>query len=508
MKNLLILINILFALSIVLPIETTDTTGDLAEKSANLKKYFDTFSTLTKEEDPNDTIPPEKYKLNEQYPTLINRIRKPLFFIEELDIHNITYNTNVSIRFPYTFVPFGGLNMIPAGSSSLYGSRGIDFGFLFRAESILNGKVSFTALNSFTSIGSLITLAGIEMDPGFTSDNRLRFYNNAALYTTAPQHGLLYDFYNPSKAYLSKAYKKLFHEKLNVQLTDYNRTGLYYIAGFTYLLPLHDIMSNTAIKLNYSYTQTKLLSIFTKVDEYPPALEYVDQSDITISLIENINYSRLKQEKAVLTGYDINFLSQFNLPLLKEGYDRTPDFSFSLKGLYSKRIYKDFTLKTRLVGGYNYGTRENLSGDGKIRGVGIGDFTGFGYAFANIDILVPVVNINLYNVADVTLRQKVNFIIFFALFADGGVAISNDSLRVNSYDFDYSENNYLKDNRLNLPDGKNYLNYAFSAGGGLRISPYFLHFLVRIDVGVNILEAVLEKKSPSVEITLSLNDVY
>jgi hypothetical protein len=132
--------------------------------------------------------------------------------------------------------------------------------------------------------------------------------------------------------------------------------------------------------------------------------------------------------------------------------------------------------------------------------------SGFGYALANIEASIPVMYIDLHDTANYTHRQKVTYLMYLNLFVDGGIAFSNDEMKVRDYEY-LSKNTYLKDFRCYVDD-KNYLTYALSAGGGITFVPYFLHFTVRIDVGVNILEAALEQKAPSIGLTVSFNDMF
>ena len=114
--------------------------------------------------------------------------------------------------------------------------------------------------------------------------------------------------------------------------------------------------------------------------------------------------------------------------------------------------------------------------------------------------------IDLYDTANYTHRQKVTYLMYVNLFVDGGLAFSNDDMKVRDYEY-LEKNTYLKDFRCYLDD-KNYFTYALSAGAGITFVPYFLHFVVRIDVGVNILEPILEQKAPSIGLTVSFNDMF
>ena len=67
------------------------------DESSDLNKN----STLTESEDPYLVYNPEKFGIDENYIKRITRIKNLKTYNDEIDIHNITYNTNVSLRFPF-----------------------------------------------------------------------------------------------------------------------------------------------------------------------------------------------------------------------------------------------------------------------------------------------------------------------------------------------------------------------------------------------------------------------
>ncbi|HBD95483.1 MAG: hypothetical protein A2015_08125 [Spirochaetes bacterium GWF1_31_7] len=465
------------------------------DESSDLNKN----STLTESEDPYLVYNPEKFGIDENYIKRITRIKNLKTYNDEIDIHNITYNTNVSLRFPFTFIPFGGVNL-GFNNTSHYGFRGFDIGFLYKMETLLRGTASFTTLNSFTSTGSFITFTQFDIYPDFSKDKKIKIYNNASIYTTAPQFSFLKDFHASSGGYIGRLFKRL-----KIDQTNYNKTGFSYGAGIEVVLPFKDIVSDTSIAVDYNFTDTILTDPYRII--YPADEKNIQKSELYINIMETLTFSMQKQDKALLLGEIVRVYGMASFPLLKDGFDRTPELNLKISNVYTKKIYKDFALKTRILGGLNFNSRENLSGDGMVRGLNKGDFTGFTYLLANIDLLLPMVNININSAADVVFRQKVNFIMYLALFIDGGIALNNDTLSINNCEFEYT-NNYLKEYRLYFPDSDNYFNYSFTAGGGLRIYPYFLHFMVRLDIGINLLDTIIYKNAPHVELTISLNDVF
>lgn len=465
---------------------------------SSLSKVLQKYTALTEEENPYAIYNPEKFGIDEIYAKRILRERNPVFHINEIDIHNISYNTNISLRFPFTFLPFGGVNMV-FGNSSHYNSRGIDIGFLFRMETLLSGNMAFTALNSYTNTGSFITFTQIDFYPDIMKEKRFKLYTNLNVNTTAPQHYFLGGYHASEGNYLGRIFKRLKMDK-----TNYSRTGFSWGAGTEVTLPFYDITSDTALRLDYSYTDTILPSPFKII--YPTEVKEVKESNLTVNIMETLTFSLQKQEKILLTGNLLRVYLSGAFPVIKADNNFTPDLSMKISNVYTKKLFRDFSVKTRAIAGVNYNNRENLSGDGMVRGSARGSFTGLTYLMANLDLLIPLLNVDLYSAVDVQFKNKVNFAIFFALFFDGGVSISSDNLKINSLEYSYKS--YLKDHRVYFDDGSHFLDYAFTAGAGIRVYPYFLHFIVRLDVGVNVLESIIYKKQPTIELTISFNDVF
>lgn len=474
-----------------------DVTDDIDDNTDDVQNFY--ISTLSKEDDPFAHYNPRLFWKSNNYQKTLIRNRTPFFFINELDTRNLTLNTNVSFRTPYTQIPFGGLSTVFNGSR--HAARGLDFGFYYRDEHLLDGRVMLSALNSFAFNGSFFTLVGADIFPG-SEERKLKLLTNMAVYTTAPQYGLMSQRNSDIGAMLSKV-----TDKLGLDFSPVNKTGFNFMFGAEYQLPFN-IYALGAVKCNYQHIASELTDAFG--DDYPALSKDWNEDFLSLSVAAKVRYDTRRQEKALRTGNVLTGDFSLDLPLVESGYYKIhqfiPQFSVTASDVYCKKVYKDYAIKARLLAGYNYGYLTNLSGDGAVRGLSLGSFSGFGFALANIEACIPVMYIDLHNTADYAHRQKVTYLMYVNLFVDGGVAFSNDEMKVRDYEY-MAGNTYLKDFRCYIDD-KNYLTYALSAGAGVTFVPYFLHFVVRIDVGVAILEAALEQKAPSVGLTISFNDIF
>lgn len=470
---------------------------DISDNTDDVQRFY--ISTLPKEDDPFAHYNPKLFWKSDNYQKTLIRNRTPFFFINELDARNLTVNTNVSFRTPYTQIPFGGLSTVFNGSR--HAARGVDFGFYYRDEHLLDGRVMLSALNSFAFNGSFFTLIGADIFP-VGEERKLKLLTNMAVYTTAPQYELMSQRNSNIGATLSKV-----TDKLGLDFSPVNKTGLSFMFGAEYQLPFN-IYALGAVKCNYHHIASELTDAFG--DEYPALSKDWNEDFLSLSIAAKARYDTRRQEKALRTGNVVTGDFSFDLPLVESDYYKirrfVPQFSIAATDVYCKKVYKDYAIKARVLAGYNYGYLTNLSGDGAVRGLSLGRFSGFGYALANVEASIPVMYIDLHNTADYAHRQKVTYLMYVNLFVDGALAFSNDEMKVRDYEY-IAVNSYLKDFRCYVDD-KNYLTYALSAGAGITFVPYFLHFVVRIDVGVAILDAILEQKAPSIGLTISFNDIF
>lgn len=477
--------------------DVLDVTDDVAEETVQEKTFY--TSTLSSEDDPFAHYNPRQFWKTNNYQKTLIRNRIPFFFIDELDTRNLTLNTNVSLRTPYTQIPFGGLSTVFNGSR--HGARGLDFGFYYRDEHLLDGRVMLSALNSFTFNGSFYTLVGVDVFPG-GDERKLKLTANMAVNTTAPQYGLM----SERNSKVGKMLTKI-TDKLGLDFSSVNKTGFHFMFGAEYKLPFNIYLLGAA-KFNYYHIASELTDAFG--DDYPAKSKDLNEDFLSLGIAAKATFDTRRQEKALRTGNLLTGSLSFDLPMVESDYYKNqafiPQFSINATDVYCKKVYKDYAIKARAFAGYNFGYLTNLSGDGAVRGLSLGSFSGFGYALANIEASIPVMYIDLYDTANYTHRQKVTYLMYVNLFVDGGFAFSNDDMKVRDYEY-LEKNTYLKDFRCYLDD-KNYFTYALSAGAGITFVPYFLHFVVRIDVGVNILEPILEQKAPSIGLTVSFNDMF
>lgn len=235
-------------------------------------------------------------------------------------------------------------------------------------------------------------------------------------------------------------------------------------------------------------------------------MDNINFSDLTLGLKEIISWDTRSKIDPYNEGNLLNLEISGTFPLLNKEGNFIPDFSVSIYNSFQKNLYKYITYRFKGLIGYNFNSNENLSGYNFARGISNGSFNGFLYLCTNNEILLPIFNVDLYKIADLDLKHKMPWSVFFAFFVDTGVSLSNINKNIKNYDLDF-KSDYISKKRINLND-EIYFNYALTVGGGLRFHPHKMNFIVRLDIGVNLLEAVIEEKAPSVEIILSFNDIF
>ncbi len=475
--------------------DINDATSDMYKDFTSLSSKVDTFRDFKS----------KYFKTTPEYALYLKRFSHIYYFVDELDKYNFRNNTNVTLWVPFYFAPAGGFDIMN-GSDTAHNSNGVNIAFNYRLYNLFNNKITFYAVNSSTQNGNFNNLTGLDIN-NVDKEGRIRLFESINVFTTGLNYNIFNSF-NSNQAIsknvfivIPKAFKRF-----NLDLTPYNETGFDAITGIDYRIPKIEVNSISTIKLNYSYTD----SILKKVDAvtFPFEAETLYRHRLTLHLIEKAVWNKQKPGNTYFTGNYLSATADFGIPL----YDTFNSGKFTFRGQiedkYTKNLFnKDFFLRGRGLIGINYNISDNLSGDGFIRGLSKHDFTGFIYFVGNLELSLPAVYVNLSAAADVPFKKKANFLLFLTLFSDFGVAVENYGYQINGSYTRYTED-YLKDYRLKLFGDNIYLNYAWTAGGGLRIYPYFMHFIIRFDVGVNVLESILTKKSPSIEFVLAFNDMF
>ena len=118
----------------------------------------------------------------------------------------------------------------------------------------------------------------------------------------------------------------------------------------------------------------------------------------------------------------------------------------------------------------------------------------FGF-LGNIELYVPLVDVTMKAVADVPFNKDAKFVLFWTFFLDGGFTIENYNYYLKNFIERMPRENIKNSLIYGEPLGQtfigedNYLLPSVTAGSGIKIYSYFLPFIIRIDVAMNILKA-------------------
>jgi hypothetical protein len=173
---------------------------------------------------------------------------------------------------------------------------------------------------------------------------------------------------------------------------------------------------------------------------------------------------------------------------------------------FTYKFFREFAVKTRLILGANYNISKDYSGEPYVRGYAAKELTGVFALLGNLELLVPVMNIDIKEAVNIPLKKDAKFLLYLALFADGGFTIDNYGYPLENFTFDDYREQAQSTFNANL--GYNYkLIPALSAGAGIRFYPYFLNFIIRFDFSMNIIKAAIYNKY-SYDIALSFTEMF
>lgn len=462
----------------------------------------------------------KNHKISKEYVKDINWRQDIDFFIDSVDELNLRQNVNILPHIPYTWMLYGGYNY----------NRGIDIGFLFRADNIANSGLAFTTAFSFGQNTKLWLHTNLEYTGFF--DNRLKILQTFSFFTTGPQYSSRINKYKAVQESIDDRFSSLIMRtankiwgKFGLDFVKQNEMGFHFISGIDYRIPVFELNSITTVEMVYDYIYSRDVSdrhLAWNNYEKAPEEDFLKMSTIGLNIRQEFRWNRFKQTQTIPVGNNLSLITKFYLPT-KVGipnYDFR--FKFRIEERFNKKIFREYAVKSRLILAANYNISEDYSGDPYVRGLADYELTGWFALLGNIELLVPLLHADFLKGPDLNkpFRREAKFIVYWAFFADGGFTIENENYYLDNFyerpPKDHIANNFILngDKHEDIPLGNDhYLIPAFSVGTGFHFFPYFLHFLFRLDFSFNILKAAIysnndEYKNQFLEITFSFNQTF
>ncbi len=434
--------------------------------------------------------------------------KKILFYVDEIDQYGMKRNVNIQSWFPHIFAGYDGIKVSNFNlSSSSYdisakNNNSFGIGFLYAYDNIDNSNVSLAFATSIAQLGAFYQHIHFEFIPPILK-NRLTFFSTLSFFDTTP-------LYEAAKGFNSdNTVAKMFNgfgQKFSMGVTNYNSLGLHFLLGGDIRVPFFDININGFVENFYQHN----FAVADFVYDSDDSKYFVDNRSLNTDF-SSINiglggrWQKTKQTSTIVTGNDLSVKTKFIIPY----YNTTgrPSFSFESKieDQITKKLFREFAVRARFIIGANYNTSINYSGDPFIRGFTGEDLTGFFAVLGNLELLIPLIDVNIKQAVGNDLPKDAKFLLHFALFADGGFTIEN-------YDY-YLNDDFINESRTPSKSFKQQLvdNYyiipAITLGGGVRFYPYFLNFILRIDIGVNMIKTIMNQ-APEMEIVIKFNDLF
>ena len=530
LKNKIVFIILIFFLSslsiysLEKGIASNDLTGDLSsngdDKSSNdnndnnkedeyddIPKWIEDNLTISEQDDLYKKKD-KKYQ-SRNYVESLKWRNKILFYVDEIDKFGFKRNINIQSWFPHIFIPYDGIKIsnISLGSStydiSAKNNNSFGLGLLYVYDNIANKNISLAFATSISQLGALYQHIHLEFIPPFLHD-RLTFFSTVSLFDTTPLSYALKNF--DSENTVEKMFNG-FGQKFLMGLTNYNSLGLHFLLGGDVRVPLINININGFIE-NFYQHNFSIVDFIRGNDKYIAKERFLGTDFASINIGLGARWQKTKQTSTIVTGNDLSLKTKFIIPY----YNTTnrPSFSFESKieEQFTKKLFREFAVRARFILALNYNTSINYSHDPYIRGFTGEDLTGFFAFLGNLELLVPLLDVNIKQAVGNDLVKDAKFLIHFALFADGGFTIENYDYYLNT-DFindKRDENRYSKSFIQRIVDNY-YIIPAITLGGGIRFYPYFLNFILRVDFGVNMIKTIMNR-SAELEIVIKLNDLF
>ncbi|OHD20248.1 MAG: hypothetical protein A2Y34_04925 [Spirochaetes bacterium GWC1_27_15] len=445
-----------------------------------------------------------KYNITKNYIDILKHNQKINFLVDEVDKYNFVKNTNMLIWFPYIFMPYGGYSY--RGNVSRGGdiyNGGFTLGFLYRMDNINNSNIAITFASSYAQRGKFFHLINLE-HPSILKDNRLKLILTLSFFTTFPQYSSTI-YYNDTTNTALNIFNKIW-DRLEINFTEINETGLSFIGGVDYRIPKIELNSTSSLELTYKYDVAKAYWDGEAWSSSKPKEELLNRSNFSFNIKQEFRWNKLKQTSTIPKGNELLGFVKFYIPTSNGILNNDFRFKARIEEKFYKILPRDFAFKIRAIMQANYNLSEDFSGDPFIRGYVDKDITGFFALFTNLEFLIPLINVEIKDVGSLPTRKDAKILMYFNIFVDGGFTIENYDLILENSIL-YGERRKHNDFAAYNIDKNYYLIPALSAGAGIKLYPYFLNFIIRLDVAFN-LTKIIYNKEVGLEIVFSFTDIF
>ncbi|MCK4796278.1 MAG: hypothetical protein KAT05_02790 [Spirochaetes bacterium] len=489
-KKIIIFLFLLLSFSLFANSDLTD------DQDENKLSWLSNYQNI----DPSDDLfygySLKNYKISKEYVKNLNWRQDIDFFIPAIDEHNLRQNINILPRFPYVFMLYGGYSY----------NRAFDIGFLFRADNIANTQLTLTTATSFGQRGKFWVHANVEY-PALLK-NRLKLLATISFFTSAAQYSCqINDYYDyasyeikidhDSSINLIKMIDNIW-DKLNINsFYKQHETGLNFVTGLDYRIPFIETNFITCFELIYKYD-------YYKIDtSSPPSQIFMDKLNFGFNIKQELRWNKFKQTSTIPTGNHLSLLAKFYIPTTIGSPNNEFRFKSRIEEKFNYKIFREFAFKIRLLLGANFNISEDFSGDPYIRGLADYELTGWFALLANLELYIPIVNVEIKSGFSEPFKKDAKFIVYWTFFVDGGFTIENYDYLLDNFIERLSRDKIQNSLDPNNPFGQTYIGNghyllpAITAGSGIHVYPFFLHFILRFDIGVNILKAAILQKSLS-----------
>jgi len=394
---------------------------------------------------------------------------------------------------------------------------------LYRWDNIFNSRVDFTTATSFEQKTKVWQHFNVEYS-GLLEDSRLKLFWTYSLFSSYPQYQSALNYYNAGSAV--GLFNKIWN-KLGIYFNDYFESGMYFVSGADFRIPKLEINSITSAELSYRFASAVISKWagFTGagalISESPdsffvnslgglgslvPVEKVLYMHNLSLNFKEEIRWSKIKQTTTFPVGNVLSGSFKFYLPTKIGILNDDFRFKFKVEDRFYHKFFREFAFKGRLIAFVNYNINDDYSGDPFVRGFVSKELTGFTGLLGNIELYIPVLNVDIKEAGNMPLKKDAKFLLYLVAFVDGGFTVDNFNWILENAYLDSKRSQQYNNYQANL--GNNfYLTPAISAGGGVRLYPYFLNFIIRLDVSVNIIKAAYFNQS-TFDLLISFTEMF
>jgi hypothetical protein len=476
---------IYLSLCILISLNCLFATGSTVSDNTVDNNTLDDYITLDASDDIYRNVQLKGFKPNSDYLKGLRFRQRLVFGIERYDRLNLRANTNVLPRFPYLF-------MLTGGYSS---GRGIEAGFLFRADNLANSRVVLTAATAFGTRSGNNFLLGVEY-PAILPEDRLRLFGN--IYVT-----------DSSSAYFLQE-KSLTFSGFNTYGSGYSlaSVGFNVVTGATYRIPTIELQAGGSIDFMYRHNY-RLRDPVTDVESA------ISVNNFGVVAGIDVDWNQQKQTNTIATGNDISLDLNFYIPTTIGDLHSSFRFQSVIEERFAWKFFREFALRFRGILSANAALSGEWSGDPWVRGLAGQELTGWFALLGSVELFLPLLHVDMKSALTIPFSQDAKFILYWVIFVDGGFTIENysyplagDIIRASRQDIKNSLSASDSQGQALLGSG-HYLLPAVTVGSGIRIYPYFLPFIIRFDAGFNILKAAIyQDVGECFELTLSFSETF